>query len=139
MNRIAKYLVTALLFGSLVAHSMAAPPLDSGFMGTYDGTGRACYGTVRLTAKTFSWRSPFQSVRNAPYDVVEEKTDNKSKILTIKLRKYSCKWQLPIIYLEHNAEEHELAWSIVGFTSMEDFKKMDTGNTLMCPLVKRPE
>lgn len=138
MHRITKYLLTLSLLGSLAAHSMAAPPSDSSFLGTYDGTGRACYGTVRLTAKVFSWESPFQSVRNAPYDVIEEKSDNNSKKIAIKLKKYSRKWQLPIIYLEHNIEEHELAWSIVGFTSIDDFRKMDTSNTLMCPLVKRP-
>jgi hypothetical protein len=132
-----KRLIAYLIGSGLACFAMAASPINPTFLGTYDGTGRACSGFVRLTSTSFTWHASFQSISNSPFEVIDQRVDDKGIKIAIRLKKRSKRWDLPIVYLEHNADDPKHGWGIIGFTSIHAYRKFDTGDTLMCPLVKR--
>jgi hypothetical protein len=135
MNKNIKICICALLITTFQA--IASSPADSIFLGIYDGTGRTCYGLAKLTPKYFSWKSPFQSVKDSPYEVIEQRQDKKQKKLTIRLTNKLHRWNFPIICFEQDIDNPEQAWAIYGFVTLEDYKKQNIGDAFGCSMVKQ--
>src|SRR4051812_8743585 len=56
----------ATLVLSFASTSLAGPPCA----GSYPSWGRACYGSVEITARSIAWRAQFSNCKASPYEVI---------------------------------------------------------------------
>jgi hypothetical protein len=105
---------------------------DGVFSGTFEGSGRACYGKLVIKSKTISWNTPFSSCKNLSYDVIQKDTQGSEqrKVYLLKKRNKGCLFS--VISLHHR----ESSEGDPGYLSLEDFKADNKANSTSCYLYK---
>lgn len=126
--------VLALLL--ITAASQAATPSDA--IGTYQGGGRACYGTLTIRKSSISWRTPFSTCNNAP--IVSTKTEDKNgaRNYNFQLKKAlsrSCHYT-DIVLIEHTVDATNKTWEAIGYPTYTDQEAGRRENALSCPLIR---
>jgi len=121
--------------------SAAEPP----FTGTFEGTGRACYGGLYVRTKTISWSTPFSACKRVPYEVLERSEKGNERRFTFRLKSSSKACRYGVLYLYHGASANaDIDWHVIGYATFEDYKadqqngfKADSPQALSCSLVTR--
>ena len=116
--------------------AFAGQPADPLFLGSYSSTGRACYGTMKLTLKQFSWVTPFTQIKNSPYKILEQSKSETEQKITLEILKKDKKWIYPVVTISHTSNIPEQCWNAVGYQSMEDFQKDNLPDSLCCLMLK---
>lgn len=111
--------------------SLAATQAIADELGTYEGSGRACTGHLKITAKAINWKSSFSQCGPSRYSIVGGGT--KSGAVTYHLLKPGQRCSYPFLTL-HHTDTNDDAWEVVGFTSREDYEAEH--HSIACPMIK---
>ena len=108
-----------------------------GFTGTFEGSGRACYGKLIIKPKTISWKTPFSSCKNAPYEILEQTSQGYERRMVYALKRpdKGCRWG--IVVLQHrDSAKPDLDWEAMGYISLADYQSSNEINSMSCYLYK---
>jgi hypothetical protein len=132
-----------LLLASLLTAiaASAGPPLT----GIFQGTGRACYGTLSVKAGTISWITPFSQCRKTQYEVIEQREDGNRREAAFHLKQRSKGCLFEVLYLFHpDTPDPKIDWHVIGYGSLEDYQsgkqngyKADSPRSQSCWLTAR--
>lgn len=121
---------------------LTAASAEQSFFGTYEGTGRACSGSLSIREKGIEWRSAFSLCHMARYEALEKNIDGDSKRIVLRLKKKNRECRYPVIEMEQAGHYN---WNVTGYPSLEGYrnrKSPDWSNsslperqTLSCPMV----
>ncbi|MBF9265713.1 hypothetical protein [Paracidovorax cattleyae] len=112
------------------------------FFGTYEGTGRACSGSLNVREKSVEWRSAFSVCHTARYEALEKNNNSNPKRIVLHLEKTAKECRYPVIEMEQAGNYN---WNVTGYPSLEAYRNRklpDWSNsslperqTLSCPMV----
>lgn len=101
--------------------------------GIYEGTGRACYGKLRIEGDKISWMTPFSQCASSSFVVRDRATKDGASHVVYELLKPSSECLYRVLVLSYKKENNY--WSVDGFSSWEEYK-VDGRDKLSCYLVK---
>ncbi len=115
------------------------------FTGAFEGTGRACAGTLSVRPKTISWTTPFSTCRNLAYEVVEHSEKGNERRVTLHMKPGGKSCLYSVLYLYHgDSADNDIDWHVIGYRSFDEYKadqqngfKADSPDALSCSLVTR--
>jgi hypothetical protein len=126
---------TALIFSlNLPASGQPNAPL---LTGNFEGTGRACYGTLEIKTKKLSWQTPFSRCKLQEYQVINRQENGKDLRIAYKLSKPSKSCLYSVIELHRFAPDSpppEYLWDAAGYKSIKDYES-HSEDRLNCTLV----
>lgn len=126
---------------SLAAHA-AEPP----FTGRFLGTGRACYGTLAVQAKTVSWMTSFSQCKALPATLADRDDSGGSMRLTYRFTRSASSCRFGVVSLSHDkSKDPNSGWQVVGYATEASFVadkasgyKMHTPDIMSCYLIPDP-
>jgi hypothetical protein len=133
MSKLARLSAVALI-ASLPMGSIAG---DEPFVGSFEGTGRACYGKLVVKAKTLSWQTPFSHCKPQAYESIKRDESGKDFRIAFKLKKPSEACLYSVIELhrfESGSPKPTYLWNATGYRSQTDYQS-HSSDTLDCPVV----
>ena len=134
-------IVLRLPWPSLLALALLAPATqaDSQAMptGTYLGGGRACFGKLKISARSLSWRTPFSHCSSVPYEFsnLGEKNGAAAYLFQLHAKQHECPYT-SIVLLQRVAVAREATWEAIGYPSVEDQQTGRMDQALACPMVR---
>jgi hypothetical protein len=125
------------LFATAAVQAEASP-----FFGRFQGTGRACYGTLAVTAKTISWQTPFSQCKSMPYELIERASREGKMRMTYRLKPgASCRYT--VLTLTHSGTIDDTGWEVTAYGSETSYQtdkssgyKTRSEDMLSCRLVR---
>lgn len=129
-----------IAFG-VVAHA-AEPP----FTGRFIGSGRACYGTLAVDAKSVSWLTSFSQCQAVPVELVERDDSGGVLRVTYRFKTGSSSCRFGALTLSHDGSKGaDLGWQVVGYPSEARFIEdkssgytMNSPDMMSCALIRDP-
>jgi hypothetical protein len=118
------FLATA---GSAQAAQSAATDI---VLGTFHGTGRACYGTLTIGTRHIAWMTPFSQCARAGYAIREEQMGPEGLRVVYLLDKRSAHCLYSALILTRRADaDAPIGWNVVGYQSLQsnEEKREDDG------------
>ena len=110
---------------------------DGAFTGTFEGSGRACYGKLVIRPKTISWNTTFSSCKDTPYEILEQSGQGPERRIVYLLKKRNKGCLFAVISLHHrDSPDRDLDWEATGYVSLDDFKADNVANSTSCYLYK---
>lgn len=107
------------------------------FTGTFEGSGRACYGKLAIGEKTLSWKTSWSACRMLPYDVLESRDLKNEKHFTYLLKKRNKECLFSVVSLDHGDSSNPgIDWHATGYLTLDDFKAASVENSTSCYLVR---
>lgn len=132
-------LLLPIFFGSFSVGAIAA---NRSFTGIYEGTGRACSGTLYVRQKTIEWTSTYSICKSSNYAVIEKNIEDGHRRMVFRLKNRSEKCRYAVVEMEHVGGYN---WNVSGYQTEEGFqnrKLPDWNNSplperqiLSCPMV----
>ncbi|WP_233801800.1 hypothetical protein [Paraburkholderia sp. HP33-1] len=123
--------ILPLLVGSFVISAAAA---DKPFSGKFDGTGRACSGSLVVRPRTIEWNSAFSVCKPVQYEVLEQNFGGKHRRIVFRLKKRSSQCRFEVVEIEHASGYN---WNVSGYRSVEEFQKRGLADWSNSPLPER--
>ena len=115
----------------------------SPFSGRFQGTGRACYGTLAVTAKTISWITPFSQCKSMGYELVERNSREGQMRITYRLKPGAGNCRYTVLALTHSGTVDGAGWEVTAYGSETSYRtdkfngyKTRSEDMLSCPLVR---
>jgi hypothetical protein len=115
----------------------------SSLTGRFQGTGRACYGTLSVEPKTISWLTPFSQCKSTPYEIVERDSFDGKMKTTYRLKRGAASCRYTVLVLTHSGADDGSGWEITGYGSEQSYRTdKSSGYTIRsedmmsCPLVR---
>jgi hypothetical protein len=115
----------------------------SSFTGRFQGTGRACYGTFAVEAKTISWLTPFSQCKSMRYQIIERGADNEQMKTVYRLNPGAASCRYTILTLTHSGTSERAGWEVTGYGSEQSYRtdkssgyKTRSEDMMSCPLVR---
>lgn len=124
------------LFLSLIAGTLSHTSLaeSKAITGVFQGTGRACSGTLHIEAKSIKWNSAFSTCSSTRYAVLEKSQPAENQRTAFLLKKASNNCHYKVIEVER-AEAYN--WTITGYQTEEAFQKRNLPDWANSPLPER--
>lgn len=115
------------------------------FTGAFEGTGRACSGSLVVEAKSISWMTPFSKCRKVAYEVLDQGGGGNKQYYAFQLKQQQRGCLYSVLYLTHEeAANMDINWNVIGYASLKQYeadkqKGFETvpGSSLSCYLVTR--
>jgi hypothetical protein len=129
-------MVAALLIAGLSPLQLVAGD-DNVLTGTFEGSGRACYGKLIIKPETISWTTPFSSCKNVPYEILDQTSRGSERriVYSLKERDKGCLWS--IVVLRHrDSPNADLDWDLTSYLTMADYESTNAANSMSCYLYK---
>jgi hypothetical protein len=125
------------------ASSMRAT--DAPFTGSFEGTGRACYGGLYIRTRTISWVTPFSRCERMPYQLLEHSENGTQQEFAFQFKRPAKSCRFSVLYLYHgNTANLGRDWHVIGYASLQDYEgdkrngfKADNPASQSCWLVSR--
>ena len=115
----------------------------SSFTGHFQGTGRACYGTLAVQPKTISWLTPFSQCKPARYELVERDSHDGQMRMTYRLKSTAAGCRYTVLTLTHRGTADDTGWEVTGYGSEQSYRTdkasgytIRSEDMLSCPLVR---
>jgi len=115
----------------------------SSFTGRFQGTGRTCYGTLAVQAKTISWLTPFSGCRPVRYQIIEHDAQNEQMKTVYRLEPGATSCRYAILILTHSGTSTDSGWEVTGYGSEQSYRtgkssdyKTSSEDMMSCPLVR---
>ncbi|WP_208909903.1 hypothetical protein [Paracidovorax avenae] len=134
-----RHIALAACLGAFQGATAAA---DQAVSGVFEGTGRACSGTLKIQKKNLEWRSAFSSCHSTPYEVLERSHGIDQDRVVLHLKKLNDRCRYSVIEMERRGRYQ---WNVTAYSSLKEFnnrKLPDWSNsslperqTLSCPMV----
>jgi hypothetical protein len=127
--------------------SMNADANTSPLTGYFVGSGRACYGALKIAEKTISWHTAFSHCKAQPFHLVEESRNAGKQRLTFEFSETASACRFQIISVTHDdGSAPDTGWEVTGYANLasyrEDKRSAFTRNapdTMSCALIRDPE
>ena len=123
----------ATLVLSFDSTSLAGPACA----GRYPSWGRACYGSVEITARSIEWRAQFSNCTASPYEVIASDLEGEKPFVAYRFKKRSKACLYEVVEIAKQGGDH---WAAIGYRSVEDYNQRqdDPGSSDYCPLGPMP-
>jgi hypothetical protein len=116
------------------------------FTGRFIGTGRACYGTLAVRAKTISWLTSFSQCQSVPYELLERADHGGQQRLSYRLKTGDARCRYSHLSITHDgAAGQDTAWQVTGYASEASYKADKASgytakeeNMMSCYLIRDP-
>ena len=138
--RVVSYTFVPFLLLALTAARAETSSLTEHFQ----GTGRACYGTLAVEAKTISWLTPFSQCKPVPYEIVERDSFDGKMKTTYRLQRGAASCRYTVLTLTHSGVEDGSGWEVTGYGSEQSYRtdkssgyKIRSEDMMSCPLVRK--
>lgn len=132
--------------GAIVAGAMTARAESETVTGRFEGTGRACYGTLSIQAKTLSWLTPFSQCKSMPYRLVDQENHGGKTRMTYRLTSPPSNCHFAVVSLSHTGLTENTGWEVTGYGSQQSYLadkgsgyQARTEDMMSCYLVRVPE
>jgi hypothetical protein len=102
--------------------------------GRFQGTGRACYGTLAVRAKTITWTTPFSQCKSMPYELVEQHKQGKKVSMTYRLKTHPGICRYTILALTHHGSADDTGWEVTGYGA-----EQRADHVMSCSLIREQE
>lgn len=118
----------------LLAVAGFAAAADAPFTGAFNGTGRACNGSLYVRAKTIEWISTYSICRPSRYEVLDKNlTGDLQRIaFRVKTRSRHCRYE--VFELQ---QVSRYGWAADGYQSFEAFRKRQLPDWRNSPVPER--
>jgi len=140
MRLIYRVCISTILVAAIAAKAKAEP-----VTGKFEGTGRACYGTLTIQAKTISWLTPFSQCKSMSYALVSQDKQNEQDRITYRLTSRSENCRFAVLSLTHSGPAENTGWEVTGYGSEQSYLgDKSSGYTarnedmMSCYLVRNP-
>ena len=132
--------VAAISIAIGIAAQAAEPPFP------FLGSGRACYGTFAVHAKTVSWLTSFSQCQAVPVELVERDDSGGALRLTYRFTRGASSCRFRTVSLAHDgSQSQEIGWQVVGYASEARFLEdkasgytMNAPDMMSCSLIRDP-
>jgi hypothetical protein len=119
---------------ALVAHTASGSDITHG---NYIGSGRACYGTLTITAARITWMTPFSRCDSSPYTVRNRQEGPDGLRVVYEFLRPSGKCLYHVLVLTHAAvADSGIGWNVVGYASLDAAARSQTEDALGCYLYR---
>lgn len=104
------------------AISLGAAASAQPFTGRFNGTGRACYGTLAVHVKTISWLTSFSQCQALPVELIERDENGGTLRLTYQFTRGASSCRFGVVSLMHNnSSDMDTGWQVVGYGTKSSF------------------
>lgn len=138
--RMISFAFTGILVVAVTAQAQTEP-----LTGRFQGTGRACYGTLTVQAKTISWLTSFSQCKSTPYRLVSQEKHNGQTRMTYRLTSSPANCRFAVLSLTHAGPAENTGWEVSGYGSEQSYLadkssgyKAKTEDMMSCYLVRDP-
>ncbi len=122
-----------LCIAATATYAADAAPLNA----TFSGTGRACYGTLKVNQKQVTWKTPFSKCATRSFQVSELEAQDGRKRLLYELKEISKSCNYRTLVLTHpEPQQLESTWSLTAYRSYADYQASSTVHSMSCALVR---
>ncbi len=129
-----------------IAIGFAAQAAEPPFTGRFLGSGRACYGTFAVHAKTVSWLTSFSQCQAVPVELVERDDSGGVLRLTYRFTRGASSCRFGTVSLAHDgSKSQDIGWQVVGYASEARFLEdkasgytMNAPDMTSCSLIRDP-
>ena len=114
---------------------MSAAPIT----GSFEGSGRACYGRLVVTPAAIAWATPASRCKRSAYRLLDggAAAAGASAHAVFHLKRAGRACRTPVIVLrQHAAASPDIGWEAIGYPSLAAFKADDDASALSCALVR---
>lgn len=94
----------------------------SAFTGHFQGTGRACYGTLAIQAHTISWVTPFSQCKSVPYQLIDRNAQKGWTRMIYRLDRQTGSCRYAILALAHTGPAADTGWEATGYASEQSYQ-----------------
>jgi hypothetical protein len=137
-----KALLAGVAMATLPAQAVttATPPttsVASKFKGEFQGTGRACYGELKIMPKKFSWNTSFSACSSRSFQVTELEPLQGRKRLLYRLSgvQKNCRYRTVVLSYPDPAVP-AAAWDVTGYRSERDYQDASVEHSISCAVVQ---
>lgn len=127
----------------MVVTAMAAEPRS--FTGHFEGTGRACHGTLAIKAKTIAWKTTFSQCKTTAFELIEQDRQDGRMRLTYRLKTIAPSCRFSILTLTHAGPSPHSGWEATGYGSRQSYEadkssgyKAKTEDMMSCSVIRAP-
>jgi hypothetical protein len=125
---------------------LAAQATEPPFTGRFLGSGRACYGTLAVDAKTVSWLTSFSQCQAVPVELVERDDSGGALRVTYRFKTGSSSCRFGALSLSHDGTKNlNTGWQVVGYASEARFIEdkasgyaLNAPDMMFCSLIRDP-
>jgi hypothetical protein len=103
--------------------------------GLYEGTGRACGGTLRISRNDLTWRSPFSQC-SGPTVLIDRQSKGEATRWAYRLGKPHKQCLYKVVVIEQVETPDAGPWNVIGYPSLDAYKADAADARLGCYLVK---
>jgi hypothetical protein len=135
--------IAHVLIGTCLVAVTAMATETGSLTGHFEGTGRACYGTLAIKAKTISWQTTFSQCKAAPFELIEQDRKNGKIRLAYRLKARTPGCRYSILTLTHAGPASETGWEATGYGSRQSYEadksssyKANAADMMSCPLIR---
>lgn len=129
-----------------IAIGQVANAAEPPFSGRFIGSGRACYGTLAVDAKSVSWLTSFSQCQAVPVELVERDDSGGALRVTFRFKPGSSSCRFGALSLSHDGSKNpDIGWQVVGYASEARFIEdkssgftMNAPDMMSCALVRDP-
>jgi hypothetical protein len=132
--------------GTLLVTVLTAQAASDPVTGSFQGSGRACYGTLTIQAKTISWLTPFSQCKSISYEFIDPEKDNGRARMTYRLTSHTGNCRFAILSLTHAGPAENTGWEVTGYGSEQSYRadkssgyQSKAADVMSCYLVRNPE
>jgi hypothetical protein len=107
------------------------------FTGTFEGTGRACYGELKIDKKQFAWNTPFSKCSTRLFRASEPNSSGGEKRYVYELRGVGKKCRYRTVVLRHpDPQQPSAAWEATGYRNQSDFAANSVEHSMSCAVIR---
>lgn len=125
------------LFGLLsLSAAMATSAIadEQPFTGSFNGTGRACSGSLHVRTKTVDWKSSFSVCKPTRYEILDKDLASEHRRIAYRLstRSKGCRYE--VVEIQH---VDGAGWNVIGYQSLEAYQNREAPDWKNSPLPER--
>jgi hypothetical protein len=137
--------IAYVLIGTCMMAIAAAQAETRPLTGRFQGSGRACYGTLDVRTKTISWLTTFSQCNSTPYELIERNEQGEELRMTYRLKPGTDTCRYAILSLTHAGVAENTGWDVTGYGSEQSYQtdkasgyKAKAEDMMSCYLTRDP-
>jgi hypothetical protein len=132
--------------GAILATAITVQAESGSVTGRFQGTGRACYGTLSIDAKTLSWLTPFSHCKSMAYQLLSQERHGGKTRMTYRLTSSPANCRFAVLSLTHGGPGENTGWEVTGYGAEQSYLadkasgyQAKTEDMMSCYLVRAPD
>jgi hypothetical protein len=135
--------IACVLIGACLAETATVQAENHQPAGRFIGSGRACYGTLAVKAKSISWLTPFSQCKSVPYELMGRDEHGDESRVTYRLKPGAGSCRYNVLSLTHKGHADDTGWDVTGYGSEQSYQadkasgyRAKTEDMMSCYLVR---